>query len=304
MPLNRIAILTGIFAFACAGAAQAQDAARFWSSVFAGRSSLAGDTALGTQDVKASTIINLFGADRQVNAYNLVGASLGIGHQTFSASSGHGHSNDITLSVYGRHFLTDHIYVAESLGFGRHDVSTSRAVLIGGGDVLKAAYRATDLGGRLEAGYSLAILDGIQLAPFAAFVGDSYSQPGFGESSASGQSFFGVTYQPVTIGVTHLELGARAERNFSLGSDVIALDVLAAFEKELDDSPLIQASFQTFPGSSLALRGTSPAENTALLGLGLRYRLQNDLTFGGRTDARLGAGTTIVTGTLDIAWHW
>lgn len=296
------AALAGLIA--AAGPARADDGMRFWTSVFAGRSSLSGDAAKGTQDVRASMISNLFGADSQIDDYNLVGASLGLSHQTFSATGGHGHSNDVALTLYGRHFLTQNIYIAESLGYGWHDVDTSRTVRVLLDETLTAAYRATDIGGRLEAGYSFPILADIQLAPFTAVVGDAYSQPAYRESSSLGSSIFGVNYAAATFGVTHLEWGARAGRKFTIGDGVLSTDALAAYEYELDGSPLILASFQSFPGTYLALRGTSPAKNSALLGAGLRYQEPGGPSFGLRADTRLGPGTTIMTGTLDIAWHW
>ncbi len=107
-----------------------------------------------------------------------------------------------------------------------------------------------------------------------------------------------------TIGTTHVEFGSRYYESFALKAATVSLDAVVAWQHELDDNPFIQASFQTSPGTDFVLRGTSPAMNTALLGLGARLQAADSLTFGTRADARLGAGTSIVSGSIDLTYRW
>lgn len=277
---------------------------RLWSTVFAGHSSLGGDAALGTQKVVASVVGMSFGADTQLDENTLVGASLGVSRQTFSSAGGNGSSKDLTFALYGRRTLFEHAYVTAALGLGLHDVATRRTSSLFG-SVLDAGYHTYDFGGRLEAGYVFNIDDKTLLSPYAAFVGDSYHQPGYGETASSGPGFLAASFAEKMIDVTHMELGTRFGQSFALDDGrLLYLDALVAGEHELDDNPYINASFQAFPDTSFVVPGTRAARETALLGLGLRLQDGDRLTFGLRSDARIGAGTTVLSGTADVNYRW
>ncbi|HEX4365254.1 MAG TPA: autotransporter outer membrane beta-barrel domain-containing protein [Rhodopila sp.] len=276
---------------------------RLWTSLFAGRSSLAGNAAEGTQDVVASIAGMTLGADKQFGQI-VLGGSLGLSHQTFSSGTGGGASDDVAVTLYASQTLFTHAYLAEALGYGWHDVKTSRSLFLAD-DVLRAKYRAHDTGGRIEGGYSFTPDWGGALSPFAAFVGDSYHQPAYDETSASRASFFAMSYQASTLAITHTELGLRYGDYLGWkDGKSLSVDLLAAWEHELDDNPLVQAAFQTLPGSDFILRGTRPAQETALLGAGLRYQAQDGFAFSARSDARLGARTTIFTASAGLSYNW
>jgi outer membrane autotransporter protein len=277
---------------------------RLWNSVFAGRSSLAGDARTGTQSVVASISGMATGADIQLDRITLLGGSIGLSHQTFSSGSGNGDSNDVTFTLYGRHTLFDRAYFSEALGYGWHDVETQRT-LFSANDFLKAQYRSHDIGGRIEGGYGFTLGPASWISPYAAFVGDSYHQPAYGETSSSHSSIFAASYKASSIAVTHIELGSRYGDDFTLAPNrSLSIDALVAWEHELDDNPLVEASFETEPGTDFLLRGTKPAADTALIGAGLRYWTSHGFTVGTRIDARLGQGTTIFSGTADLTYLW
>lgn len=277
---------------------------RLWSTVFAGHSSLDGDAALGTQKVVASVVGISFGADTQLDENTLVGSSVGTSRQTFSSSGGNGNSEDLTFALYARRTLFGHAYVTAALGLGLHDVATRRTSLLFG-SILAAGYHTYDFGGRIEGGYAFTIDDKTLLSPYAAFVGDSYHQPAYGETAVSGPGFLAASFAEKMIGVTHMELGTRLGRSFDLDDGKsLYLDALAAWEHELDDNPYINASFQAFPDTSFVVPGTRAARETALLGLGLRLQQDDRLTFGLRSDARVGRGTTVLSGTADLTYRW
>lgn len=278
---------------------------RVWQTFYAGRSSLAGDALQGTQAVRASILGTTFGADRQIDDQTLIGASLGLSRQSFSSSSGNGRSDDAVLTLYGRRMFFDRAYLVLALGYGWHDLLTARPVAAFDTLSLDASYHATDWGGRLETGYTFVLDDASSAAPFFALVGDSYHQPGYSETLFNTVSSLGASYSAMTTAIVHTEFGWRYYRYFSLEDGwYLSLDTTTAWERELDDDPLILASFQTAPGSSFVLRGTRPAGDTALLGAGLRLQARDGFTFGVRSDARLGTGTTIFSGTLDVTYRW
>jgi outer membrane autotransporter protein len=276
---------------------------RPWSTLFAGRSNLSGNAAQGTQDVVASVVGMTLGADKQFDQF-VLGGSVGFSHQTFSSGTGTGASDDVALTLYATQTLFTHGYLAEALGYGRHDVDTSRSLFISD-DVLRAQYRAHDTGGRIEGGYAFLPDWGGALSPFAAFVGDSYHQPAYDETSAARAAFFAISYHASTLAITHTELGLRYGDYLDWkDGKSLSFDLLAAWEHELDDNALVQASFQTRPASDFILRGTSPAQETALLGAGLRYQTDDGFAFSGHADARLGARTTIFSASASLSYNW
>jgi len=278
---------------------------RVWQTVYAGRSSLSGDAQQNTQSVSASILGATFGADKQIDDLTVAGASIGLSHQTFSSSSGNGQSDDTVLTLYGRRTIFDRAYLTVELGYGWHDVATHRPLSVFGNFSLDAGYHAHDWGGRGEAGYGFTLDSQSSIYPFFAIVGDDYRQPGYSEIASNGASLFAASYAPNTTGVTHTELGSRYYRYFALDNGWrVTLDGSLAWERELDDDPLILASFQTSPGSSLILHGTRPAEDTALFGLGARLQATDNFAVGLRSDARVGVGTTILTGTADVTYRW
>lgn len=280
------------------------DGLRFWSSAVAGHSSLDGDTGLGTQKVVASVVGLSWGADIQPDTGTLLGVSLGLSRQTFSSAGGYGSSKDLTFAIYGRRTLLQHAYVTAALGYGRHEVETHRSVPLFG-TILGANYDASDIGGRIEAGYSFSLAETRIVSPYSAFVGDTYHQPAYGETVISGLPIMAAAFAAKSIPVTHAELGLRFGQYFGLkDGKSLSLDAVAAWEHELDDNPYVIASFQAFPDSSFIVPGTRPDRETALLGLGLRLQNDDRFTFGIRGDARVGAGTTILSGTADLTYRW
>jgi outer membrane autotransporter protein len=277
---------------------------RLWSSTVAGHSSLEGDPAMGTQKVVASVVGLSLGGDVQPDSVTLLGASLGLSHQTFSSAGGNGSSQDLTFALYGRRTLFEHAYVTVAMGYGLHHVETRRSVPLFN-TILGAAYDAEDIGGRIEGGYSFTFDETRVISPYSAFVGDSYRQPAYSETVISGSPIMSASFGSKSIPVTHAELGLRFGQYFALkDGKSLSLDAVGAWEHELDDNPYVIASFQAFPDSSFAVPGTRPDRETGLLGLGLRLQQDDRLTFGLRGDARLGAGTTIVSGTADLTYRW
>lgn len=292
------------------GAVQAQgadaDIIRVWGSSFAGRSSIAGNPKEDTQSVVASIVGVTLGADTQLKDGSLLGLSVGRSRQTFSSGTGagFGRSDDVTITAYARQPLWGAAYIAEALGFGWHKVGTHRAVTVLDTDILEAEFDAHDVGGRLEGGYNFQLPRRGVLSPFGAIVGDSYAQPAYGEYAIAGRDTYAVTYAANTIGTSHVEIGARYYDAFALDPGILNLDVVLAWQHDLNNNPLVIAQFQTLPGTNFVLRGTSPSIETLLFGLGARLQVGDRLTFGARADTRLGARTTIISGSLDFTYRW
>lgn len=290
--------------YAASGARPAQlvdlGAWRLWDMTFAGRSQLGDDPRTGTQYVTASVAGTAIGADTQWQD-GLAGASVSLSRQTFSSGPGHGDSRDVTVTGYGRYSLLGQAYLIGALGYGWHDIATSRFVPGFPQDDLTAKYQAQDVGGRLEGGYSVALDGSDMLSPYAAMVGDAFHQPSYQEK---GLPVFAAAFSAKTLGVTHMELGGRYAGLFVLDGGALSVDAVAAWAYELDDNPYVLAAFQTAPDTKFPVYGTRPAKDTALIGAGLRYQAGAAISLGLRSDARLGPGTTIYSGTADITCRW
>lgn len=280
------------------------DSLRFWSTAFAGRSSVVGNSEAGTPNVTASILGTAFGADTQFDDATLAGVSVSTSRQTFSSGASRGTSADLALTAYARRSLFDNAYVTAALGYGWHTVETQRPGTILGYGILEAKYHTIDFGGRLEGGYTFT-LDRNLLSPFGALVSDDYHQPAYAEAAVSGPSFYAASFAAKSISVTHMEWGLRYGRYFSSDDGkTFSLDATAAWEHELNDAPYVLASLLIDPGSSFAVYGTKPPPDTALLGLGFRQQNKSGLSFGMRADSRLGTGTTIISGTADLTYRW
>jgi len=279
---------------------------RIWGSSFAGRSSITGNPKEDTQSVVASIVGLTLGADTQMKDGSLLGLSIGRSRQTFSSGTGNGFgkSDDVTVTAYARQPLWGAAYIAEALGFGWHRVATHREVTVFDTDVLEASFDAHDIGGRIETGYNFQLPGRGILSPFTAIVGDSYAQPPYAEEAVAGQPTYAVTYAANTIGTSHVELGTRYYDAFALNPGILNLDVTLAWQHDLNNNPLVIAAFQTLPGTNFVLRGTSPSIETLLFGLGTRLQVGDRITFGLRGDTRLGARTTIMSGSLDFTYRW
>jgi len=312
MRRSRLAWLGLIALPAFAPAAQAQDALtwfsglhwRSWSSVYAGRSFIGADATTGTPGVTASLAGVSFGTDTLLDANNLAGFSVSASRQTFSSGNAEGVSDDRAIALYGRHRFFGHAYITEALGYGWHDIDTSRSVRLGSTTLLKASLQAADAGGRLEAGYGFTFGSTRTLSPYVALVGDAYMTPAYSESAVSGSSRFAAAFAASTIGIMHGELGTHYEQSWQLAHGNLSLELLGAWEHELDDNPFVLTSFLIDPTVTFQARGVRPAIDTGLAGLGLRFATSQRFSVGLRGDTRLGARTTIFSGTLDATFNW
>jgi uncharacterized protein with beta-barrel porin domain len=277
---------------------------RSWSSLYAGRSFIGADAATGTPGVSASVAGLTLGTDTLLGDNTLVGASFSASRQTFSSGTATGVSDDRAIALYGRQRFFGAAYLSGALGYGWHDIDTSRTLRLGSTTILQAMFQAQDAGGRLEAGYGFALGGRRGLSPYVALVGDAYRTPSYQENAATGSPRFAASFSGSTIGMLHGELGAHYEDGWTLPGGDLSLELLGGWEHELADNPFVLAAFLADPSNSFLARGTRPPIDTGLAGLGLRFTPKPGFSVGLRGDTRLGARTTIFSGTLDATFNW
>jgi autotransporter-associated beta strand protein len=276
---------------------------RIWGSVYGGHVGLSADAASGAAGLSASNVGFIGGADMGVDDGLLAGVTVGFGRQNFSSGNGTGDSDDVMIGLYARKDAGP-LYVSAAFGYGWHQITTQRVITIAGTDILQGKQDADDFGGRIEAGWHMALDDEYTLSPYAAVAAESFEAPAYAETAVSGASTFALSVAAHSSTLGRSELGAGLARNYQTDSGVLAADVRLAWAHQLDDLPFTQASFQGLPGASFVVTGVRPASDTALLGAGFELRQSSGLFFGVKGESQLGAGTTILEGMGNLGWRW
>ena len=276
---------------------------RVWGAAYGGHVGLSADAVSGAASLSSNNVGMIGGADMQLADGLIAGATFGLGRQMFSSGNGSGDSNDFMLGLYAR-LHAGQAYVAASLGYGWHQIKTLRVVTVSGTDVLQGKQNADDFGGRIEAGWRMALDEAYGVAPYAAFAGESFDSPAYGETALSGASTFAVSYAAHTSTLGRSELGAHLDRGYELDHGVLTADLSAAWAHQLDDHPFTQASFLGLPGAAFQVAGVRPDRDAALLGFDLQVQNSSGLFFGVRGEGQFGTGTTLVEGMGNFGWRW
>lgn len=208
------------------------------------------------------------------------------------------------VGLYGRETFYDEAYVSAAIGYGWHDVTTARIVTVSGTDLLSGKFNAKEFGGRVEAGFRFALDEQLGLTPFVAFAGESFHTPAYTETAVSGSTNFALSYAANDTLTSHTELGGKLGRDFSISGGTLSLEGLLGWAHQFSDATSAQAGFVTLPGSGFVLLGVKPAADAAMLGLDLQVHDGTGFVYGARVQSQIGPGTSSITGTLNLAYHW
>jgi outer membrane autotransporter protein len=225
------------------------------------------------------------------------------GRQQFSSGNGSGQSTDYAFSLYGR-LDQGSAYVTAAFGYGWHQITTLRVVTVSGTDVLQGKQNADAFGGRVEAGWRLALDDAYMIAPYGAFAGESFESPAYAETALAGASTFALSYAAHTSTLGRSELGAHLDRAYDLGNGALSADIKAGWAHQLDDLPFTQASFENLATASFQVAGVRPARDTALLGADIEVQYRSGLFLGLKGEGQFGAGTIILEGMGSFGLRW
>jgi autotransporter-associated beta strand protein len=279
---------------------------RVWGTVYGGHTGISANVTTGAASLSGSNVGLAVGGQMIVAEIDAVlGASLAFGQQIFSSGNGTGISQDLMLGAYGTKTVMDRGYISASLGYGILNVTTTRTLTVSGTDILSGKVNAQEFGGRVEGGYRFSVDDQFGLTPYLAGSLQNIVTPAYVETVQSGTSSFALSYlsQKNTFG--HTEAGTHLDRSFQLddGSTLSAQGTIG-WSHQLGYSPVSTVSFQSLSGSSFLLNGIKPANDTAVLGLKLQAQKATGLSYGVRLDSQLGAGTTILQATGNVAYRW
>jgi len=276
---------------------------RVWGGAYGGHVGLSADAASGAAGVSASNVGLIGGADMQLGDGILAGVTLDWGRQHFGSGNGSGTSTDYAFGIYGRADM-DAAYITAAFGYGWHQIATLRVVTVSGTDVLQGKENADDFGGRIEAGWRLPLGDGINVAPYAAFAGESFESPAYAETVLAGASTFALSYAAQNTTLGRSELGAHLNRGFGVENGALSADLKAAWAHQLDDQPFALANFENLATASFQVLGVRPARDSALLGAGLELRYHSGLYLGLKGEGQFGAGTTVLESMGSVGLRW
>jgi hypothetical protein len=279
---------------------------RVWGTVYGGHTGISANVTTGAASLSGSNVgLAVGGQKNAADGSGVFGGSIAIGQQNFSSGNGTGISQDLMLGVYGTKTVMDRGYISASLGYGILNVTTTRTLTVSGTDILSGKVNAQEFGGRVEGGYRFSVDDQFGLTPYLAGSLQNIVTPAYVETVQSGTSSFALSYlsQKNTFGRT--EAGTHLDRSFQLddGSTLSAQGTIG-WSHQLGYSPVSTVSFQSLSGSSFLLNGIKPANDTAVLGLKLQAQKATGLSYGVRLDSQLGAGTTILQATGNVAYRW
>jgi uncharacterized protein YhjY with autotransporter beta-barrel domain len=198
-----------------------------WGGAYGGHVGLSGDAANGAAALSASNVGLIGGANMLLGDGILAGVTLDWGRQHFNSGNGSGISSDYVFGLYGR-VDADAACVTAAFGYGWHQITTLRVVTVSGTDVLQGKQNADDFGGRIEAGWRMALGDTYTFAPYGAFAGESFESPAYAETALSGASTFALSYAAHTSTLGRSELGAHLGSSYDLGNGGLTADVKVA----------------------------------------------------------------------------
>jgi outer membrane autotransporter protein len=169
-------------------------------------------------------------------------------------------------------------------------------------------FTAQGFGARAEIGYRFNLPasfgPAMTLAPYAAIAPQTLHTPAFSETDVRG-SGFALSYQASDAVDTRTELGARLATSLPLlGGMTMNLWGRAAWAHDFVNSPALTASFESLPGSSFAVYGARPADNSALVSVGSELRLTSALSLLVKFDGQFARTEQVASGNATLRYAW
>lgn len=270
-----------------------------WGAGYGGQSRADGNAATGSHDRVTRASGFAAGADYRVSPELRIGFALGGGGSRFGLSEGlgGGRSDGAQAALYARANFGS-AYVMSVVAFAWNDVTTDRTVDIGGASRLTASLRTRDVAGQIEAGYRVG-----WLAPFASIGVQSFSTPGYSETSNAGPSTFALSYRASTTVGARTQLGFRIDETIaSFDNMTIRLRAKVAWAHDFNPDTSVQASFQSLPGANFVVYGAASPSNSLLLSAGPSLTFQNGLTLAASLESQLARDTRAFYGRGQIRY--
>jgi autotransporter-associated beta strand protein len=275
-----------------------------WGSAFGGSSNTNGNTAVGSNDLRAGDYGVAAGADYRVMPNTVLGFALAGGSTNWSLAQGlgGGRGDAFQFGLYSKSTVGP-AYLSAALSFANHWFTTDRTAL---GDQLSAKFQGQDYAGRIEGGYryALPVSDAsFGLTPYAAVQSQVLHTPGYSESDLSG-GVFGLRYGGVNATDTRGEIGARFDNLQFVDTMPLMLRARLAWAHDWVSNPAIGAAFQALPGSSFLVTGAALPTDSALITASAELRLNAIWSVLAKFDGEFASNSQTYAGTATLRATW
>jgi hypothetical protein len=272
-----------------------------WGSGFGGTGTTNGN---GSSNVTARDYGFAGGMDYHATPDMVYGFALAGGGTNWGLAQGlgTGRSDAFQAGVYSKSYFGP-AYLAAALAFTNNWFTTDRAAL---GDQITANFSGQSYGGRLETGYRYSVpFSGlvIGVTPYVAAQTQWFHTPTYSETDLSGGGL-GLSYNAMTANDTRSELGARFDDPTLLDGKPLILRARLAWAHDWVTNPSLDAGFESLPGASFVVNGTTPPKNSALTSAGAQLYFTSALSFLAKFDGEFAPGSQTYAGTGTLRYTW
>jgi len=276
-----------------------------WAAAYGAQAKRTADTVVGSHALDARNGGGAAGVDYRVSADTIIGAAISGGFTNWGVDTlGSGRGETFQAGLYSSTKFGNG-YVSAAAAYGWHDLSTNRTVMLPGAfDRLDASFKAQNYGGRVEAGYRIALMN-FGITPYVAGQAQSFHTPGYTETGVAGPGGFALAYAAQTSTQIRSELGSRFDNRFTLDSGTeLILRGRAAWLHDYSNAITSTAAFQVLPGTELTVTGAAPVRDAALLSLGGELRFARGFSIASKVDAELFGHGNAYSGTATLRYGW
>jgi uncharacterized protein with beta-barrel porin domain len=274
-----------------------------WASAYGGTNRTDGNPLVGSSRATTDTGGVAVGHEYRVTPDTVLGFAMGGGGSAWRLDGGLGSGNNDALQagVYAK-TRSGPLYVTAALAFAEQWISTNRTAF--DLDNLTARYNAETYGGRIEAGYRVAVMPSLTLIPYGAAQAQSFNSPAYAELDQSGGPA-ALNFAKQTANDERVEIGERIEYVAATSSDsVLLLRGKLAYAHDWVGDPSLVAAFQALPGTPFAVTGATPAQNSGLASGGFEWRSAGGLALIGKFDSEFAVHSLTVAGTATLRYVW
>ncbi|MCR6633092.1 MAG: autotransporter domain-containing protein [Magnetospirillum sp.] len=256
------------------------------------------DQRKGQDGFDASTGGLAVGGDVQVAAPLRIGAAFSYARTNVDAkdnSSGSGVDIDSYQGTLYANYTGSPWYVDAALVYGRHQYDSTRAIGFLGAEA-KGDYEGDQYTAQIAGGYPLAFGKTV-VTPNASLAYSLLKQDAYEETGAPGAN---LSVEEQTNTSLRSGLGVKLAHTFQSGTNRIIPEGRATWFHEFrDDAPNQTARFSA-GGSSFTTTGAKPAQDSAVLGVGLTVATADQVSVSANYDAELKDGYVGHNGTLQV----
>jgi outer membrane autotransporter protein len=194
-------------------------------------------------------------------------------------------------------------YLSGALGYGWHDVTTNRAVVLAGVDLLRGRFRADTFSGRFESGYRFAAAF-VGITPYAATQVITFDLLSYAEQTLVGTGMFALNYAAQTTTDTRTELGLRGDRLFAMQDAMLTLRGRAAWAHDYNPDRAVTAILQALPGASFVVNGARRDADSALVNAGAEMKWLNGFSLAATFEGEFSGNVTSYAGKGVAKYAW